>query len=63
MIHRQAPPNQMQPGHFMPNPQAPGGPNPWWGHQNRYAHPMGGMHQKDNVKPNEAGKPASNVFG
>lgn len=54
LFHRQAPPNQMPPNHFMQNPQTTG-PNPWWNHPNRYAHSMGGMHQKDNIKPNESG--------
>lgn len=48
----------MPPNHFHQN--TPGaGPNPWWNHPNRYGHSMPGgpgMHQKDGIKPNEAGQ-------
>lgn len=46
-------PAQMPPNHFHQN--SGGGPNPWWNHPNRYGHSMPGVHQKDNMKPNEPG--------
>lgn len=56
VLCRQAPPNQMPPNHYHQNaPNA--GPGPWWNHPNtnRYGHSMPGMHQKDGIKPNDAG--------